>query len=264
MTALAAVGPLALDSVAGAPRRPGGAVLYAARAFARLGADAHVAVSCAAADRPLLRPALETLGLPVRWRESSTTAAYSFRYEGDQRSMRQDAVADPWTPEEAVAAVGDAAWVHVGALVRSDFAPETLAALASGRSVLVDAQGLVRTPALGPLRMDDEIGAALDGPAILKLNDEEAEILTGSTEPVRLRELGVPEVLLTLGSRGAVVVTRERAEAVPAVQIDGSLDPTGAGDVFAAAYLVARARGAEPVEAARSAASAVAAVLGGR
>jgi sugar/nucleoside kinase (ribokinase family) len=260
---LAALGPLALDAVAGTPRRPGGAVLYAARTFAHLGADARVAVSCAAADWPLLRPAIETLGLPVHRYASRSTAAFSFRYEGDERSMRQDAVADPWTPEEAVAAVGDAAWVHVGALVRSDFAPETLAALASGRSVLVDAQGLVRTPTLGPLRMDDEIGAALDGPTILKLNGEEAEILTGSTEPARLRELGVPEVLLTLGSRGAVVVTRKRAEAVPAVQVDGFLDPTGAGDVFAAAYLVARAGGAEPVEAARSAARAVAAVLGG-
>jgi len=71
VTALAALGPLALDSVAGAPRRPGGAVLYAARTFAHLGADAHVAVSCGAADRPLLRPALEALGLPVHWRESS-------------------------------------------------------------------------------------------------------------------------------------------------------------------------------------------------
>ena len=53
----------------------------------------------------------------------------------------------------------DATWVHVGALVRTDFPTETLAALATAeRRLLVDAQGLVRTPALGPLRTNGQIG----------------------------------------------------------------------------------------------------------
>ena len=40
MTELAVVGNLTRDVVAGATPRPGGAVFYAARALARLGADA--------------------------------------------------------------------------------------------------------------------------------------------------------------------------------------------------------------------------------
>ena len=260
MTSIAALGNLTLDSVAGAPPRPGGAVFYSAMALARLGADGVIAAACAETDRAQLVPPLEQLGLPLRWYRSETTTEYSFHYEGDRRIMRQEAVGDPWSPDRALEGAGDAPWVHVGALVRTDFPEETLGALAAeGRRLLVDAQGLVRTPALGPLRTDGHIGDVLRHVAILKLNDEEAETLVGSAEPERLRTLGVPEVLLTLGSQGSFVVTPDRIERVPAGEVHRSVDPTGAGDTFSVSYLTGRAAGAEAVEAARVAADTVAA-----
>jgi sugar/nucleoside kinase (ribokinase family) len=262
VTTIATFGHLTRDVVDGAPPRPGGGVFYSARALARLGADAHVTASCAHVDKSALLPALEAFGLPVTWHESATTTAYSFHYEGDRRIMSQDAVGEAWTPEVAVAAAGDASWAHVDALVRTDFPEETLAALADGgRRLLVDAQGLVRTAALGPLHTDGEIGDVLPHIAILKLNDEEAETLVGTADPEELRSLGVAEVLLTLGSEGAFVVTGAGVEHVPAQMISGHVDPTGAGDTFSACYLVARAAGAEPVEAARSATETVATFL---
>lgn len=254
MTDIATFGHLTRDVVAGGPPRPGGAVFYSARALAETEANVSVAASCAEVDRTELVPTLEAFGLPVHWYPSAKTTAYSFHYEGDRRIMRQDSVGDPWSPERALEAAADATWVHVGALVRTDFPTETLAALAGeARHLLVDAHGLVRTASLGPLRTDGEIGDALRHVAILKLDDEEAETLVGSTDPHRLRSLGVREVLLTLGSRGAVVVTDEVVERVSAQEISGPVDPTGAGDTFSAGYLVARAAGADPVEAARAA-----------
>ena len=259
---IAAIGHLTLDVVADAAPRPGGGVFYAARALSRLGADARIAASCAARDRPVLVPPLEAFGLPVTWRESTVTTAYSFHYEGERRIMRQDAVGDPWTPAQAVAAAGDAEWVDVGALVRTDFSPETLAALAAGhRRLLVDAQGLVRTATVGPLETDGDIGDVLRHIEILKLNDEEAKTLLDSADPEALRALGVPEVILTMGTRGSFVVTPQRIEHVAAVEVAGPVDPTGAGDTFSVAYLTGRANGAEPVEAAREAAGTVAAFL---
>ncbi|MGH3133784.1 MAG: PfkB family carbohydrate kinase [Gaiellaceae bacterium] len=261
MTAIAALGHLTRDVVAGGTPRPGGGVYYSARALARIGADARIAASCAASDREQLVPPLEAFGLPVAWLESATTTAYSFHYEGDRRVMRQEAVGDPWPADDAVAAAGDAEWVHVGALVRSDFPEATLAALARGRKLLVDAQGLVRTPALGPLRTDGEIGDVLRHVAILKLDDEEAETLVGTADPERLRALRVPEVILTLGSKGSYVVTDDTVEHVAADVVDGPVDPTGAGDTFSAGYLDARTHGAEPVDAARTATRTVASFL---
>lgn len=262
MTALAAIGNLSLDVLADAPPRPGGTVLYSATALARLGADARIGAACAARDRDTLVQPLEKLGLSVSWRASRATASYAFRYDGDRRLMRQDAVGDPWSPADALAAIGDAAWVHVGALVRSDFPVDTLAALAGDRRrLLVDAQGLVRTPALGELRTDAAIGDALRHVSILKLNDEEAETLVGTSEAEALRSLGVPEILLTLGSQGSCVVTATRVERIPAQPVTAEVDPTGAGDIYSAAYLVARFGGGDPVEAARAATQEVAEFL---
>jgi sugar/nucleoside kinase (ribokinase family) len=254
---LAAIGNLSLDVVAGAPPRPGGGAFYAARAFAHLGVDARVAVACARADRPRLA----AFALPVSWYEAETTTAYTFHYEGDRRIMRQEAVGDPWPPAQALGAVGDATWVHVCALVRTDFPPETLEAISPGRRLLLDAQGVVRTAALGPLRLDAQIGDVLRHVTILKLDSEEAETLSGSADPAALRTLGVPEVLLTLGSKGAFVVASGAVERVPAVEVARPVDPTGAGDTFAAVYLSRRAAGAKPVEAARSAAETTAELL---
>jgi sugar/nucleoside kinase (ribokinase family) len=264
VTAIACLGHLTRDVIAGGAPRPGGGVFYSARALARIGADARVTASCAAADRADLVPPLEAFGLPVTWVESETTTAYSFHYEGDRRIMSQDAVGEPWTAEQAVGAAGDAAWIHVGALTRSDFPPDVLEALADGgRTLLVDAQGLVRTAALGALKTDGEVGDALRHVAILKLNDEESETLVGTAEPEALRSLGVPEVILTLGSKGSVVITPDAIEHVPARVVIGPVDPTGAGDTFSAAYLTARASGIAPLEAANRATITVAAFLSG-
>jgi len=262
VTSIAVLGHISRDVVEGGAPRPGGGVFYATRALSHLGAEAHARASCSAEDRPALLPPLEAFGLPVTWHESSATTAYSFHYEGDRRVMWQDAIGDPWTTEQALDAAADALWVDVCALTRTDFPPETLAALASdGRQLLVDLQGLVRTATVGPLHTDDDIGDVLHHVEILKLNDEEAETLVGSAEPERLHALDVPEVILTLGSRGAWVVTRDLVEHVPAEPVDGDVDPTGAGDTYSVAYLVQRAAGAEPVEAARVAAATVAAFL---
>ncbi len=258
MSRIAAIGNLSRDVVAGGAPRVGGGVFYSAAALARLGADAHVAAAASDRHKNELLPALAGLGLTVRWYASRETTQYSFEYDGERRIMRQTAVADPWGPERALEAVADARWVHVAALTRTDFPEATMTALAGGdRKLLVDAQGLVRTAKLGPLQTDSAIGDVLGAVSILKLDHEEAEALVGSTAPEALRSLGVPEVLLTLGSGGAFVVTQTLVEHVPAQELAGVPDPTGAGDTFSAAYLAAREDDAEAVEAARRASQVV-------
>ena len=65
MSSIAALGHLTRDVVDGAPPRPGGGVFYAARALARLGADAHVEAACSVEHRAELVPPLEAFGLPT-------------------------------------------------------------------------------------------------------------------------------------------------------------------------------------------------------
>ena len=173
--------------------------------------------------------------------------------------MVVEAVGEPWTPEEARGWVARALvgveWVHIAPLARSDFPPETLAELSRGRRLSLDGQGLVRGSGPGPLRLDAEYDPALlRHVSILKLAEEEAHVLVE----------GLDEVIVTLGSRGAVVLADGLAELVPARRVQGDPDPTGSGDAFAAAYLAARAGGDSPPSAARRASALVAALLAGR
>jgi sugar/nucleoside kinase (ribokinase family) len=229
-----------------------------------LGRPALVGAKCAEADRRTLLPPLVGLGLPVLWRAGDSTAAFSFRYEGDRRSMVVDEVGPAWSVAD-LRGLERADWVHVGALARSDFPAETLAALARDRHVSFDGQGLVRPARTGPLQLDGDYDPeVLRHVNVLKLAEEEAHVLVGEPDEGALQSLAVPEVVVTLGSRGSLVLADGRLERVSARPVDGAIDPTGAGDSFAAAYLVSRAGGHAPVAAARRATALVAGLLGRR
>jgi sugar/nucleoside kinase (ribokinase family) len=262
---LAVVGNLSRDLVDGGPPRAGGPPFWAARALRALGAPALVLAKCGAEDRALLLRPLVALGIPVLWLGGKSTAAFSISYKGDRREMTVDGIGDSWSPHD-VQRLGDVRWVHVGALAQSDFPAETLAALAVGRRrILFDGQGLVRPPRTGPLELHGDYDPeVLRHVHVLKLADEEAHALVGEPDEAALRALGVPEVIITLGSRGSVVYADGRLERISAQPVGEPVDPTGAGDAFAVAYLVARAGGHAPVPSARRAGALVTGLLARR
>jgi sugar/nucleoside kinase (ribokinase family) len=247
----------------------GGGPFYAGRALRALGRRGVVLTKCAEEDRRELLTPLVCLGLPVLWRESASTAAFQIDYDGEERHMTVDRLGPEWTPEEMRDWVGrgldGAGWVQVAALRRGEFSAAALAELARGRRVLLDGQGLVRPAAAGPLEQNADYDAALlEHVSVLKLSEPEAELLAGGVEEEALRRLGVPEIVVTLGSRGALVLDRAGLEHVPGRPVVPSGDPTGAGDAFGAAYIASRADGNGPAGAARRAAGLVADLLAGR
>jgi len=253
---LALVGNLSRDLVDGQPPRIGGAPYYAARAWRALGSRATIITRCAPEDRDDYVRRLSALGLPVVFLAGERTTSFSFYYDGHARVMTVEQPGDAWTPADAdVVPLG--AWVHVAPLLRSDFSAGTLAALAHGRRLSLDGQGLVRVPEPGPLRLDADFDPALlEHVQILKLAAEEAEVV-GAVD-----RLGVPEVLVTYGERGSSVYVDGRKEEVGAWPV--AADPTGSGDAFSAAYLAGRSQGLTPVSAARRATAVVGALLTGR
>jgi ribokinase len=267
----ALIGNLVKDVVAGGEPRPGGALFYQAGVLARLGlgADLVLVTRCAEEDRLLLLEPLEALGLPTVWQPAAETQSFGFHYEGERRVMDVLALGDPWTPDDVAGwvgdALGDAEWVMLGAHTKADFTLETLAALrANGRLLLLDGQGLVREGSVGPLRVGGAVPAeTFAAVRALKLSDTEAELLAGGLDARSIRALCVPEVVVTLGSRGALIVTAALAEEVPGLPVAG-VDPTGAGDAFWAAYLSARADGVGPIESARQASAFVSGLLAAR
>ena len=57
--------------------------------------------------------------------------------------------------------------------------------------------------------------------------------------------------MITLGERGAMCVWETGSELVPGNEVEAVVDTTGAGDAFNAAFAVALAEGAEPIDATR-------------
>jgi len=103
---------------------------------------------------------------------------------------------------------------------------------------------------------------------ILLLSSDEAVALTGVGDPyegfARLQEAGAHEVVLKLGRRGCLICENDTPTLVPSFAVR-TVDSTGAGDAFVAAFLHARLRGwstAEGALAANAAGALAATVVG--
>jgi ribokinase len=104
--------------------------------------------------------------------------------------------------------------------------------------------------------LSDELLALAD---YVTPNESELRILLGrppddrsSTESLaaELRLRGARNVVVTMGDKGALVVTETAETRVPAMQVDVT-DTTGAGDAFNAGFAVALAEGRDVVDATR-------------
>ena len=78
---------------------------------------------------------------------------------------------------------------------------------------------------------------------ILIPNKEGAKSITNCKTPQdaakALIKKGIPIVIITLGSRGALITTREFQKEIPAYKVENIVDTTGAGDTFNGAFSVA-------------------------
>jgi len=240
---IAVVGQLSRDVIAGGAPRIGGPPWHASRALRALGASARVVAKCGKREAVKYSRILETLDLPFDLVVGAETTAFSFSYDANgSRTMAIDVVGDPW--QEGELSLDGIEWMYLAPLLRGEI---DIGAAAKGHHVLLDAHGLVRVPEPGLLQLDDDFDRAdLAHVSMLKLADEEAVVVG---------DVDVPEVIVTHGARGATV----NGVLVAAEPVDR--DPTGAGDMFGAAYLVSRSEGADPVDAARRAAALVSELL---
>jgi len=262
---LAVIGHLSRDVVSGGAPQIGGGSWHAARALRALRIGATIFAKCGEPERRAFHRKLAATGLPTVLSVAGETTGFAMSYdERHVRTMNVEAIGEPWAPRDASPDLLRAvAWLHVAPLLRSDFSVETLARLARSRRVLFDGQGLVRVPEVGPLRLDGDFDRdLLPYITVLKLAEEEAHAIIGDADLESLADLGVPEIVVTFGLEGSLVLARGAATRVPAHVVNA--DPTGAGDAFAVAYLAARADGHAPVSAARRATALVAALLEGR
>jgi 1D-myo-inositol 3-kinase len=237
---------------------PGGSAFYAGRALAALGAAVRV-LTAAGPDFP--RHALAGLDVALVASQETTAFVNSYAPDGSrtQRALGSAPALDP--------ARLPAAWRSPDALLLAPVLGEVdvpaFSAAAGARLVGVCVQGLVREVgadgAVQPRRLaldrDD-----LAGIRVAFVGEDEAR---GDPGLVHRLAAVVPIVAFTHGARGCEVFVRGRPRRV-GIHPAREIDPTGAGDVFAAAFLLGLSRGDDPVDAARLGAAAASIAVEGR
>jgi sugar/nucleoside kinase (ribokinase family) len=226
---------------------PGGAAYYSTMVYCRLGMRAAVVTKVAPEDEPLLGE-LQGAGVTVFNLPSEATTTFRNIYptsNPDVRIQRVDARAGPI----AVAALPDVrarTW-QIGPLTKSDVALAMIGRTAGlGGLVGMDVQGLTREIVDGRVRASGPAADMSDLRAldVLKADEEEILTYTGATSVeaavAEVRAAGVREVLITRASEGAVIYGAAAPIAITAVPPRRTVDATGCGDTFLAAYLARR------------------------
>ena len=256
MPRLLAVGHVSRD------RRPGGDVLggsvsYGSLAARRLGWDAAVLTSAG----PDFEPARELPGIHCFVRLSSATTRFVNDYDADgTRHQSVTALADEVDLEAL-----PVAWRDPDALLLGPLAGElggpfataleagTVGAIAQGYVRAIDAEGGVSAREWARPERD------LLGVHVLFLSEHD---LPEAEARARALLAHVPMIALTRGWRGVTLLTRQGTHEVPSLPRP-EVDPTGAGDVFAAAFLVRYHETGDPLEAAAFAACAASCAVEG-
>jgi sugar/nucleoside kinase (ribokinase family) len=232
----------------------GGTPLYARRALRSCGVEPTVV-----SKGPVIPGAVMLPGASV------VTSVLHHRPDGTIE-QRLDSIGDPFSEADVRVRIAPlltgCEWVLLGGQSGGDFPPEAIAAIATaGRRVCLDAQGLARGDSPGPVRLRPIAARSLEGAAVVKLNLQEAAAsgvvaADGSVDAAAVRRLGVPEVVVTRGMQGPVVITADAVSVCPAGTAHFD-DPTGAGDSFSALYVLHRSLGAPPWLAAATASDLV-------
>lgn len=245
-----AVGHVTLDQIGGQVR-PGGAALYAGLAAHRLGRSVGLVTSFGPDfPRDVFPPDIQVVHVPA----SQTT---TFRYEADRegramtllgraRDLEVGHLPSEWKAAELVLLCPNAN--EVDPYLAAEFSEGAVAAAAQGWLRARGAGGAI-TPALW-----EDAALVLPHVQAVFLSDE--DVGPYQEEVLEWFER-IPLGVITLGSRGAHLFVSGERYVIEADQAD-EVDETGAGDVFAAAFLIHYQREGNPWEAAAFAACAAA------
>lgn len=244
-----AIGHVTRDEFPGeAEWRLGGTVTYTAATAARLGARAALVTRVGPHERARLEERCRDLGIELHALPAEVTTTFAFRYEGTRRILRLRARARGLALADVPAHLRDADAVVLGS-VAHEIDRSLLGAFGHAATV-VTAQGYLREwdaqGEIHPRRWDDVAEVTARASAVVLSEEDVAGDLA---EPRRWA--GHTPVIVTFAEKGALVLADGREERVPAYHANAVVDPTGAGDAFAAGLALALSEGGELIAATR-------------
>ena len=244
------IGSAAIDTTQFNNRRltkAGGVVVYAGYTFCKHHISTRVITCIAPSDQGLVT-LFNTLGIELLAQKTPVTTRFINTYLGkEKREQHILDMANPipvptsdWPPP----ATGH---VHLGPLHPDDIDERILASLQTFTGMVsLDIQGYVRSIASGRVLAGAApiLSRGLDAADIIKGDQQEWQIAMdalGSDVEGLLETYRLKEIVVTDGARGGTVIQASGAKTTyRGVPVSPITDPTGAGDVFFAAYLAER------------------------
>ena len=271
---IAVVGSTTIDEIVDNGRRickMGGVTTYAGLTYRRHGIRTLAVSNLAEQDLHLLDK-LKAEKIAVCRGNSTCTTHFVNYIRGDERSQKLLLQADTIQAAQIRAILDQVDGLHLGPLHPGDIEWDAVNLSNSPElKIFIDVQGLTRK--IDNKRISTSVSVhmdrALEIADIVKANGAEYRGVLDFyriTSSELMRRFHLQEIVVTLGAKGGFVQKPDgTAIHYPAFGIGSGVDPTGAGDVFFAAYVVSRlAAGKDILAACRHAAGIASRQVAGR
>ncbi len=238
-----------------------GCSVNAAITARRLGLTNIALVGCVGKDyEHKLLSDLARLGINKLYvKLSKETGGFKLTYSSNLRDRVLDVIgiAGKIEPSDIPLSFLEARFVLIGPILQEvDLDLIKLIKKRGVAEVFLDPQGLVRKISkhgrIEHVRNEEALREAVKLCDYVKPNEAEAAVMTGLEPEDAVKELvkwGAKVGIVTMAERGSIVLGEGKLYRIPAFKT-AALDPTGAGDVYAGAFIYSRIRGKNLLEAA--------------
>jgi sugar/nucleoside kinase (ribokinase family) len=226
--------------------KQGGVTTYAGYTYCRHGIPTLIVSNLALQDARII-DRFQTAGIEVIWEAVDHTTHFINHIRQQGRCQHVSHLAPPITGEPIKKIVNRIDGLHLGPLHPLDVDPDALDFLLNARlKIFLDIQGYTRKVENQKVtnRVSDHLTAGLNAADIIKANWLEYQCMLAHYH-MNLTELmirfNIKESVITLGDKGGFVQKQNGAViGYSSATVKFPVDPTGAGDVFFAAYLAGR------------------------
>jgi len=245
------IGHITLDKVVttkSVKHMPGGTSFYFSKAIQQFDIS-HVLVTALAQSEMNVVTGLRADGVEIHALPSEYSVYFENIYSENQDYREQNVLQKAAPFEVAIMPELEARIYHLGPLLSDDISLNLIKELASKGLVSLDIQGFLRYVENRKVFYTDwtDKKEALPYVSILKANEHEMEVVTGKKdiqEGARaLADMGVQEVIITLGSKGSLIYKDGLFHEIPAFKPKAIIDATGCGDTYMAGYLSKKIQG---------------------
>ena len=232
----------------------GGVTAYSGITYSRHGIDTLIVSNLSDQDLGIL-DRLHAENITVFNEKSKCTTRFVNYYGGDSRRQEMPQTARSIESRQIRAILNKVGCLHLGPLHPLDIGLEALDLLRnSNQSIFLDIQGYTRRAENQKIypAVSEFLETALSIAQITKANSAELESILGYFQ-LSLRALmcrfKIDEFVVTFGEDGGFVQNRSGKKfQYVAEKVNSPVDPTGAGDVFFAAYILGRFLGRKEID----------------